>query len=144
MAADGLARRFGVAWLSLCLAFAAHVAEEAATGFLDVYNPTAGAIRAHLPWLLVPTLTFRVWLPLLVAVVLLLSGCSVFAFRGASWLRPLAHAFAGVMIVNSAVHAVGSIYMNRAMPGVYSSPFLFVGAIWLLAVTRRGPKAEAP
>ncbi|PYT53157.1 MAG: hypothetical protein DMG43_09725 [Acidobacteria bacterium] len=40
---------FGRAWLFLCLAFAAHVTDEALTGFLAVYNPTILAVRAQLP-----------------------------------------------------------------------------------------------
>jgi len=144
MVGDGTARRFGVAWLGLCLALAAHVADEAATGFLAVYHPTAEAIRARVAWLPLPMFTFRVWLRLLIVAVLFLLGLSVFAFRGASWLRPLAYIFAVAMLLNSAGHTVGTIYMGRAMPGVYSSPLLFVGAIWLLVVTRRVRKAEVP
>src|SRR6266581_1756440 len=142
MLSDGSARRFGVAWLSLCVALAAHVFDEATTGFLAVYNPTVEAIRARLPWLPVPTFTFRVWLWLLIVAVASLLGLSVFAFRGAPWLRPLAYFFAVVMLLNAAGHTVGTIYMGRAMPGVYSSPLLFVGAVWLLVVTRRAGKAE--
>lgn len=132
----GSARRFGRAWLGLCLALAAHVVDEATTGFLAVYNPTVEAIRARFPWLPVPTFTFRVWLGLLIVAVALLLGLSVFAFRGAPWLRPLAYFFAVVMLLNAAGHAVGTIFLGRAMPGVYSSPLLFVGAIWLLVATR--------
>ena len=33
---------FGAPWLALCAAFALHVADEALTGFLRVYNPTVG------------------------------------------------------------------------------------------------------
>ncbi|MBI1747439.1 MAG: hypothetical protein HYR55_12725 [Acidobacteria bacterium] len=141
---DRLARRFGAAWLGLCLAFAAHVVDEATTGFLAVYNPTVAAIHARLPWLPLPTFTFRVWLRILIVAVSLLLGLSVFAFRGVPWLRPLAYTFAVVMLLNSAGHTVGTIYMGRAMPGVYSSPLLFMGAIWLLVATRHTRKGEAP
>jgi hypothetical protein len=56
------ARRFGVAWISLCVALALNVIDEAATGFLSVYNPTVQAIRTRFPFLPLPTFTFRVWL----------------------------------------------------------------------------------
>ena len=137
MVADGSARRFGVAWLGLCLALAVHVIDEASTGFLAIYNPTVEAIRARVAWLPVPTFTFRGWLWILIVAVSILLGLSVFAFRGAAWLRPLAYTFAVVMLLNSAGHTIGTIYMGRAMPGVYSSPLLLVGAIWLLVATRR-------
>jgi hypothetical protein len=144
MVSDAPAKRFGAAWLGLCLAFAAHVVDEAATGFLAVYNPTVEAIRARLPWLPVPTFTFRVWLRLLIVVLTVLLGLTVFAFRGVAWLRPLAYAFAVVMLVNGTLHTVGTLYMWQAMPGVYSSPLLFAGSIWLLVATRHARKAEVP
>jgi hypothetical protein len=53
---------FGIAWLALCIAFAIHVADEALTDFLSVYNPAVRAIRARFPFLPLPTFTFRVWL----------------------------------------------------------------------------------
>ena len=142
MVADRSARSFGAAWLGLCLAFAAHVVDEAATGFLAVYNPTVEAIRGRLPWLPVPTFTYRVWLRLLIVAVSLLLGLSVFAFRGAPWLRPLAYVFAVVMLLNGTGHTVGTIYLGRAMPGVYSSPLMFVAALWLLVATRRASQVQ--
>lgn len=129
-------RRFGVAWLVLCFALAAHVVDEATTGFLAIYNPTVEAIRSSIPWVPLPTFTFRVWLGLLILAVVLLSGLSVFAFRGAAWLRPLAYVFAMVMLLNAAGHTAGTIYLGRAMPGVYSSPLLVLAAIWLWVATR--------
>lgn len=140
---DGSARRFGLAWIGLCLAFAVHVVDEATTGFLAVYNPTVEAIRRRIPWFPMPTFTYKVWLGLLIVAVSLLLGLSVFAFRGALWLRPLAYVFALVMLLNGTAHTVGTIYLGRAMPGVYSSPLLFVGSIWLLVATRGMARAEA-
>ena len=42
--------RHGWAWVALTLALAVHVADEALTDFLSVYNPTVEAIRARYPW----------------------------------------------------------------------------------------------
>ena len=69
-------------------------------------------------------------------------GLSVFAFRGAPWLRPLAYVFAVVMFANGTVHTVGTLYMRQAMPGVYSSPLLFAGSIWLFVATRQAGRPE--
>jgi len=143
MTVDGQDRRFGRAWLGLCLALGVHVLDEATTGFLAVYNPAVEAIRSRAHWLPLPTFSFRVWLGLLILAVACLVGLSVFAFRGARWLRPLAYAFATLMLFNAAGHAAGTIYLRRPMPGVYSSPLLLAGAIWLLLATRRGHEARA-
>lgn len=125
-------RTFGFAWIGLCLALAIHVADEAATDFLSVYNPVASRIREQLPWLPVPVFTFSAWLSGLIAVIVVLLMLSPFAFRGARWLRPLAYFFAILMIGNAVGHTAGSFYLGRLMPGVISSPLLLAAAVFLL------------
>ena len=38
-------RKLGIAWVLLCLSLALHVVDEAANGFLYIYNPTVIALR---------------------------------------------------------------------------------------------------
>ncbi len=129
--------RFGLAWVTLCLAVGAHVTDEALTNFLSVYNPAVLAIRQRLPFLPLPTFTFRSWLIGLIAAVLLLFALSPFAFRGAPWMSLLAYPLSILMFGNGLGHISGSIYMGRLMPGVYSSPFLLCAASYLFLCTRR-------
>ncbi len=95
--------QFGVAWLALCVALAIHVADEALTDFLSVYNPAVRAIRARFPFLPLPR-----------------------------WMRPIAYAFGIVMVGNGLLHLAGSVYLRKAMPGVYSAPLLLAAAVYLL------------
>ena len=125
---------FGFAWLTLCGALAVHVADEALTDFLSVYNPAVRALRARFPLLPLPTFTFRVWLGGLIAATLLLCALAPAAFHGAPGLRPGAYVFGIVMAVNGLLHLGGSLYMRKAMPGVYSAPLILVAAIYLLGV----------
>lgn len=53
---------FGWAWIAFTVALALHVTDEALTDFLSVYNPSVLSIRRHVPFLPLPTFTFRVWL----------------------------------------------------------------------------------
>lgn len=138
-------RSFGRAWLLLCLALAAHVLDEALTGFLSVYNPTVLAIRSSVPWLPLPVFRFDVWLSGLILAVILLAGLSTFAFRGARWIRIAAYVFAIIMIVNAVGHTLGtifgrtiaaSVHFERPMPGFYSSPLLLAASIYLLYQVR--------
>jgi len=124
---------FGFAWLALCVAFAIHVADEALTDFLSVYNPAVRAIRARFPFLPLPTFTFGVWLSGLVVAVVVLASLAPFAFREAAWMRPLAYGFGLIMAGNGLLHLAGSVYMKKAMPGVYSAPLILGAAIYLLA-----------
>lgn len=130
------ANHFGLAWVALCACFALHVADEALTDFLSVYNPNALAIRRRLPFLPLPTFTFKVWLSLLILAVAVLLALSPFAFRGARWMVPLSYVFAIIMFLNGLAHVVSSVYLRRWMPGVYSSPLLLAVSAWLLAAAR--------
>jgi len=134
----------GRAWLALCLALAIHVADEASTGFLNVYNPTVLAIRGKFPWLSLPVFRFDIWLAGLVFAILLLSGLSVFAFRGARWTRLAGYAFAILMTANAVGHTLGTVFgrtvasveFPRPMPGFYSSPLLLAASIYLFWTLR--------
>jgi hypothetical protein len=139
---------FGLAWVLLCLAFCAHVADEASTGFLDVYNPTVIAMRARLSWFPMPAFEYREWLIGLIVVNLILLALTPFAYRNVRGLRPLAYFFAGVMLLNGLGHTlftvlgrtVASVQFPRPAPGFYSSPFLLIASIYLfmrLRATRK-------
>lgn len=145
-AETGFARRefgesgFGRAWLALTVAFALHVFDEATTGFLHVYNPTVTAMRARWGWFPMPTFGFRQWLIGLSVAVLFCFALTPVATRGPRWLRPLAWFYAVLMFANGMGHTVftvlgrtvPSVTFSRPAPGFYSSPFLFVGSVWLM------------
>jgi hypothetical protein len=141
---------WGWAWVGLCLALAAHVADEAATGFLGVYNPTVLRLRSRLGWWPMPTFAFASWLTGLIALVLILLLLSPFAFRNARWARGLAYVLAVIMLLNAIGHTAGtiagrtvtSVHFARPMPGSYSSPLLAVAAVWLLARLRTTKKSN--
>ena len=94
----GSTKKLGIAWVLLCLALAAHVTDEALTGFLSVYNPTVLALQAKLGFWPMPTFEFRGWLTGLIVAVLLLLALSPFVFRGARWIRPLFLFFRGTYV----------------------------------------------
>src|SRR5437899_535469 len=147
-------RNFGMAWFLLCLAFCAHVADEALTGFLPIYNATVLAMRSQYNWFPMPTFEFREWLTGLIVANIVLLLLTPLAFRNAQWLRPLAYVHAGVHLLNGTGHTlatifgqtVSTIHFARPAPGFYSSPLLFAGSIYLLIrlrTSRRGQSLAA-
>lgn len=124
--------RCGTAWVLLCMALALHVFDEATNDFLSLYNPTVHAIRERIPWLPIPTFTFPIWIGLLIAAIVCLLLLSPFAYRGSRWLRGFAYFYAIAMTANGLQHIVGSIYLHRFAPGVYSSPILIAASVNLL------------
>lgn len=131
------ARRFGCAWVALTLAFAIHVVDEAAHGFLSVYNPTVRAIRQQWPLLPLPTFTFSVWFAGLTFAVVGLLALAPLAFRGRRWLVRFSYAYAGLMFANGLVHLGGSFHLGRFLPGLLSSPLLWLASAWLFVAAMR-------
>jgi len=142
---------FGLPWVLLCLAFCAHVADEALTGFLDVYNPTVVAMRAALSWFPMPTFEYREWLIGLIVANVILLALTPLAYRNARRLRPLAYFYAGVMLLNGMGHTiftvlgrtVPSVHFSRPAPGFYSSPFLLITSVYLFLRLRASRNAKA-
>lgn len=140
-------KNFGAPWLALCAAFALHIADEALTGFLRVYNPTVLALRQRWWWFPMPTFGFREWLIGLVVACVILVCLAPLAYAGARALQPLAWIFSGIMLLNGIGHilfsilgqTVASVTFQRPAPGFYSSPFLLAASIWMIARLRSSP-----
>ena len=63
--------------------------------------------------------------------MLVLGGLTPFAYRGASWLRPLAYVLAAEHVGNGLLHLTGSVLARRRVPGVLSAPVLVLTGAWL-------------
>jgi len=122
--------------MALCGALAIHVADEALTGFLELYNPTVRAVREQYPLLPLPTFTFETWLSLLIFAVAMLIASSFFVWKGRWAMRPISYAFAGFMLLNGFLHIVVSLYMREFVSGVYSSPLLLAASVALIYYAR--------
>ncbi len=127
-------KRFGWAWVTFAVAVAVHVTDEATHNFLTVYNASVAAIRTRVPLLPLPTFRFGVWLSLLILGIALLLSLAPLAFRGKGWLRIISVPLAIVVgVFNASLHIGSSLYYQKWMPGVYSSPVLLAAALFLLS-----------
>jgi hypothetical protein len=131
------ASRFGWAWMALCVALAVHVADEALTGFLSVYNPVVESVRERFPHLPIPTFEFGTWLTGLILAILILIAASPLAFRESRWAVRAGYAFGMLMLANGLLHIIGSISLGRLLPGVYSAPLLVGCSGYLLSTAFR-------
>ncbi len=131
------ARKWGLAWLALTAVLAVHVWDEAAHGFISIANANIRAIRARLPFLPIPNFTLGVFVNSQMAAAAILAVLSIAAFRGRAWARFIAYPYAVLMFVNGLQHTVTSLVLRKPMPGVVSSPLLFVTSVWLYLETRR-------
>ena len=101
---DSSWNRLGTAWLALTFSLAAHVVDEALTGFLDVYNPIVQSMRARLGWFPMPVFAFEVWIAGLCAVVVVLLALSPLAFRRSPLVRIAAYPYSALMLLNGVGH----------------------------------------
>lgn len=122
--------------MALCAALALHVADEALTDFLSIYNPAVVELRQRYPTLPAATFTFEGWLSLLIFAVLALTLSSYFVWHGRWAMRPISYVFAGFMLLNGLLHIAISIYMGKLISGVYSSPVLLAASVALIVATR--------
>src|SRR5262249_36219174 len=111
----------GWAWVSLCLALAVHVFDEAMTDFLSVYNPTVQAIRQRFSFFPMPVFTFEVWLTGLIAAIIILLLLSPFAFRQKVWMRRLSYPFAVLILLNRLAHISAPFSLRPPIPRLYSA-----------------------
>src|SRR5437016_12481657 len=123
---------FGAAWIAMSVAFGLHVIDEAATNFLDWYNPIASRIRSRLPVPFPPTFTFWPWFLGLVAVMLILIALIPLADDRNRMVVALGIALGVINVGNGLLHIIASIRFRRRVPGVISAPLLLACAAWLL------------
>jgi hypothetical protein len=132
------------AWLLLAGALAAHVVDEALTGFLDFYNPLVLSIRSSVPWFPMPVFTFGVWLAGLVVLVVVLACLAPAVRRGAVGTRLASWVLSAIMFMNGLGHLAGSVYFQRWLPGATSAPLLLVASVVLARATlRREPSGRS-
>ncbi len=134
--------RFGIAWMALVFVLAIHVVDEMATDFLPFYNSLVTSIQATSPWFPMPTISLPVWLNGLGIALVALLLSSPLVFEGKRFMRPIAFAFGGLMVLNALGHIGGSVYYGKAVPGVYSSPLLLIAALFLLLMAYRDRPAS--
>ena len=130
-------RQWGIAWVVLAITIAAHVADEALTGFLPLYNSIVYSLRDTYAWIPLPTFSFSVWLSGLICGVTLLLVVAPMVFAGNRLLRPISYFLGVLMTLNALGHIAGSIYLRSLAPGVISSPALLLAAVALLIATAR-------
>ena len=140
MPIESLHRRWALAWLGLTAALALHVADEALTGFLPLYNEVVSTARESYPWLPFPVFTFDGWLTMLVVAVIALAAFTLPALRGRRWLRPIAYFYAVLMIANGIGHLAASAHFEMWAPGTTSAPLLLLAGVLLMRETRRAAK----
>jgi len=120
--------RLGRAWVALTASLAAHVADEALSGFLDVYNPIVRSVRDRVGWFPMPTFTFEVWIAGLVAAVVVLFALAPLAYRRSAFARAAAYPYGAIMLLNGLGHFAGSLYLHRWAPGSTTAPLLIVSS----------------
>ncbi len=132
------ANRNVLAWLSLVSAVALHVLDEALTGFLPFWNQSVRNLRGAFEFVPLPTFSFRAWLGGLILAVVIGYALIPAVNRGGKFIRILTTALGVLMVLNALGHLFGSLYFSEILPGMWSSPFLLLAAIFVIIRGLRG------
>lgn len=123
--------RLSQAWLAVTFALMLHVLEGALRNYLDFYNPLAMSLRDMLLWTWMPTFTLAAWLGGWTAILTVLYGMTWFAAYAARWMVWAAIAYAEVMFLFAAAKIGFAIYLEKAIPGLFTAPLLLIASAWL-------------
>lgn len=126
--------RLSISWLFLIVSLTLHVIDEALNNFLDFYNPLVLKIKEHISFIPLPTFTFRIWISGLSIGVVLLLLMTPFIYDRNRFFIPVAKIFSILMILNGLAHIIGSIYYDRILPGLFSSPILIIFSAYFILV----------
>ena len=129
------ASRQARAWLVLVGVLGLHVLDEAATNFLEFYNPLVLRLREQIGWFPMPTFTFGIWLTGLIVACLVLGLLTPVIRRGSLGGRLASYAFSALMFLNGVGHLGGSIYFQRWLPGATTAPLLLIASARLARAT---------
>lgn len=133
-------------WLALTMALTLHVAEGAVRDYLSFYNPLAMSLRDMMLWTWMPTFTFGAWLGGWIAILAALYGMAWFAAYARGWVVWAALAYAEVMFLYAAAKIAFAMYLEKAIPGIFTAPLLLAASCWLtveavLSLRRRNRSA---
>lgn len=141
---NAAASRHMQAWFLLVAALAAHVVDEAATGFLGFYNPLVRSMRERIPWFPMPTFAFGTWIAGLILLILVLASMGRMVRDGRRGAQVASWALAAIMFLNGMGHLGGSLYFHGWLPGTTSAPLLVAASAWLgLQTWKRRPRVSS-
>lgn len=124
--------RLSVSWLILVLCLSLHVIDEALNHFLELYNPIVLKIRESIPFIPLPTFTFKTWITGLSILIIVLFFLTPLVYKRDKFIIRVIQIFSILMIFNGLGHIIGSIYYSKIIAGMVSSPLLIIASIYLL------------
>ncbi len=121
------------AWVTLVAMVMIHVLDEALTDFLPLYNEIVYRLRDQLGFFPAPTFTFPIWITGMSAALMVGYALTPWIARGGATMRIVSMIAGILMLGNATAHLAGSVYLNRPLLGVWSSPFLLAASCWVVA-----------
>jgi len=121
-----------LAWVAMVTALALHVVDEALNDFLSFYNPMVQRLREGLGFFPMPTFEFGYWIGGLIGAVVIGYLATLLVAKGVRGIKTVMVVVGALMVLNSVVHLVVSVYFGTLVPGTLSSPLLLVASVFLV------------
>lgn len=134
--------RWTLAWLTGCVVFAVHIAEEVFYGSFGVYADFDVLISALVPWIKLPPYRYEVWLTNLIGACAVLFALTwlVYAKRGP--MRIASFFFATFLTLNGIGHLYAALTMDTYFPGAVTAAAMVAAGLFLFVSIPDGRNAQ--
>lgn len=133
-----------VAWFSACLAFAAHILDEAMHGTFGFYSDLEAMVTNILPSMHMAPFNFEVWLINLTGTMLVLFALTPLVRARNPLMVPASYLFAAFLTANASLHIVMAITRERFVTGSLTAPLVIAAGLFLFIATARHRLSALP
>lgn len=133
-----------IAWFSACVAFAAHIFDEAMHGTFGFYSDVEHMVTSIMPSLHMAPFNFEVWLINLTGTMLVLFALTPLVRARNPLMAPASFIFAAFLSANAALHLVMAITRQQVVTGSITAPFVLAAGLFLFVSTARHRLSPQP
>jgi len=132
------------AWFIACMAFAAHIYDEALHGTFGFYSDLERMMVNVMPSIQVMPFNFHVWLFNLTGTMVVLFALTPLVRAHHVLMVPASYLFATFLTANASMHLILAMLRQQAVTGSITAPIMLVAGLLLFVSTTRQMRPTGP
>jgi hypothetical protein len=126
-----------IAWFTACVAFAAHILDEAMHGTFGFYSDLEAMITNIMPSVHMAPFNFDVWLVNLTGTMVVLFALTPLVRARNPLMLPASFLFAAFLTANASLHIVMAVARQQFVTGSLTAPIVLAAGLFLFISTSR-------